>query len=58
MDKQSYILREALKLKIKNFITQIASPKIIFAHSDLINLFNFAYEFKFRELLDEKDRLF
>jgi hypothetical protein len=43
IDKQAYILREALKFRIKDFITPIESPKLIFAHSDIINLFNFAY---------------
>ena len=58
MDKQSYVLRETLKMKIRNFIANIHSPKLIFAHTDLLNLFNFAYEYKFYELLSKEDRLF
>lgn len=58
MEKQPYILREALKSRIRDFITGIQSPKLIFAHRDLLSLFNFAYEFKFSDLLGDKDRLF
>jgi hypothetical protein len=49
--KHTYILREALKTRIRDFLQPIHSPKLIFAPPDLIELFNFAYEYKFRELL-------
>ena len=58
VDKQAYILREALKFRIKDFITPIQSPKLIFAHSDIINLFNFAYDFRFNDLLKPEDKLY
>ena len=58
MDKQNFIIRESLRTRIKEFLQPISSPKLIFAHPDLISLFNFACEFKFRELLGDKDKLY
>jgi hypothetical protein len=58
MEKHSYILKEALKSRIKEFIQPIQSPKLIFAHEDLLSLFNFAYDFKFNDLLHKEDKLY
>ena len=43
MEKHAFVLKEGLKSRIRDFIQPIQSPKRIFAHPDLISLFNFAY---------------
>lgn len=51
MQKQSFILREAVRLKIEEVFKKEGQSRVLFIHQELLELLNFAYEFKLNNLI-------